>query len=325
MAITCMAILGRKKDLGIKRRVLVSGAGLAGVAGAGALMYRSAPTFWKQYFDERSRPILPANVRPNVSEWSDDGLYAAWLGHSTVLLKLDGFTIITDPVFGERAGLSIGPLTLGIKRIVEPALSLAGLPHIDLILSSHAHMDHLDVPSLRSLENRRTQIVMASSTSDLIRPGRYGKVTELGWGEKAQAGPATIRALEVNHWGARMRTDTYRGYNGYVVEVGRWRVLFAGDTAMTSLFQEARSSRQIDLAIMPIGAYNPWIHYHCNPEQAWRMGNDARGEFFLPVHHQTFRLSREPYYEPIERFVNAAGSNPNRVVVREIGQEFHLA
>jgi L-ascorbate metabolism protein UlaG (beta-lactamase superfamily) len=75
---------------------------------------------------------------------------------------------------------------------------------------------------------------------------------------------------------------------------------------------------------MPIGAYNPWIRFHCTPEQAWRMGNDAGAEFLLPVHHQTFQLSREPYTEPIERFHAAAGSATNRIALSAIGQEFHL-
>ena len=122
-----------------------------------------------------------------------------------------------------------------------------------------------------------------------------------------------------------MRTDTYRGYNGYMIEVGRYRILFAGDTADTNSFRALRSSRPVDLAIMPIGAYNPWIYYHCTPEQAWRMGNEAGAEFFIPVHHQTFQLSREPFSEPIERFEQAANGHTDRVALTRIGQEFHLA
>ncbi len=76
---------------------------------------------------------------------------------------------------------------------------------------------------------------------------------------------------------------------------------------------------------MPIGAYNPWIYYHCTPEQAWRMGNEAGAEFFVPVHHQTFQLSREPLLEPIERFRQAANHHARRVAITRIGQEFHLA
>jgi L-ascorbate metabolism protein UlaG (beta-lactamase superfamily) len=122
-----------------------------------------------------------------------------------------------------------------------------------------------------------------------------------------------------------MRTDTYRGYNGYLIEAGRYRILFGGDTAATTAFRGLRTFRPVDLAVMPIGAYNPWIHYHCTPEQAWRMGNDAGAELFIPVHHQTFQLSREPFQEPIERFQEAAGGHPDRVAVTRIGQEAHLS
>ena len=267
-----------------------------------------------------SPPAVPVPER-----WAAPGVHAAWLGHSTVLLKIDGFTILTDPVFSERAGLRVGPLTLGVKRLVAPPIGPAELPPIDLILLSHAHMDHLDLPSLRALENPRVRVVTAPGTTDLLRPERYRQVVELGWNQTARVGPGQLRAFEVNHWGARMGSDTHRGYNGYAIEVGRYRVLFAGDTALTGVFRTLRGARPFDLAIMPIGAYNPWIRNHSTPEQAWRMANEAGAHFVLPVHHQTFPLSREPLFEPIERLSEAAGGQPERIAVRRVGEEFELA
>jgi len=288
------------------------------------MAYRAAPAFWQQYAREFRRPILATPDRPDPRRWPDEGLHAAWLGHSTVLLKVDGVTIVTDPVFSDRVGLSLGPLTLGLKRLTAPALPESQLPHADLILLSHAHMDHLDLPSLHALEHRKTRVITAPKTSDLLRVSRYSEVTELAWGERANISGVTVNAVEVNHWGARMRTDTYRGYNGYLIETERYRILFGGDTANTSAFRALRTSKPLNLAIMPIGAYNPWIYYHCTPEQAWRMGNEAGAEFFIPVHHQTFQLSREPFYEPIERFQQAAGRSSDRVALTRIGQEFHV-
>jgi L-ascorbate metabolism protein UlaG (beta-lactamase superfamily) len=286
--------------------------------------YHTAPTFWKRYSDDRKREVRAAPARPNPGAWPDNGLHTAWLGHTTVLLKVEGMTILTDPVFSTRVGLNFGPLTLGIKRLVAPALRAIELPRIDLILLSHAHFDHFDIPSLRALENRGTTIVTAAKTADLLRPGRYAAVHELGWGDRKQVGPAAIRAFQVNHWGARMRNDSYRGYNGYTIEVGRRRILFGGDTAATTAFRALRSSQPFDLAIMPVGAYNPWIHYHCTPEEAWRMANDAGAEFLLPVHHQTFALSSEPYLEPISRLYAAAGRDAERIALDGIGQEFRI-
>jgi L-ascorbate metabolism protein UlaG (beta-lactamase superfamily) len=308
----------------MNRRKVLRRAGLAGVAGMGAWAWRAAPQFWERYSADLKRDVRPAPERPNPLTWSDRGLFAAWLGHATVLLKIDGFTILTDPVFSNRIGLNLGVFVLGIKRLVAPALGLPQLPKIDLILLSHAHFDHFDTPTLRRLENRGTSVITAAKTADLLRINRYRHVHELGWDQHAKAGPAEIRAFQVNHWGARMTSDTYRGYNGYTIEAGRYRVLFGGDTAMTTSFRTLKSSRSFDLALMPVGAYNPWIHYHCTPEQAWQMANDAGTEFVLPVHHQTFQLSREPYLEPIERVCAAAGRSLDRVAVHRIGQEFRL-
>jgi L-ascorbate metabolism protein UlaG (beta-lactamase superfamily) len=103
------------------------------------------------------------------------------------------------------------------------------------------------------------------------------------------AGKIDIAAFRVKHWSARTRRDTYRG-----------------DTALSDSFAELRASGPIDLAIMPIGAYNPWIHSHCTPEQAVQMANEAGAHFIMPVHHQTFRLSSEDFREPIERFQGRA-------------------
>ena len=135
---------------GLSRRKIVGGLSVAGLAATGTMLYRSAPRFWNQYYREWSRPIaLPAHV-PDPKAWPDAGLHGAWLGHSTTLLKIDGFTILTDPVFSDRAGIGLGPVTLGIKRLVAPPLQMPELPKPDLILISHAHMDHFDIPSLRA-------------------------------------------------------------------------------------------------------------------------------------------------------------------------------
>ena len=285
---------------------------------------RAAPAFFRRASEDYKREILPAPHRPAPQLWPVQGLHTAWIGHSSVLLSIDGFTILTDPVLSDRVGINLGPLTVGIKRLVEPAADLRDLPPIDLILLSHAHMDHFDIPTLRQLENRQTQVVTASETSDLLRVKRYASVKELRWGEAAEIGPVQVSAFEVSHWGARMRSDVFRGYNGYLIESGPYRILFGGDTAYTHAFRRLRSQRGIQLALMPVGAYNPWIAVHCNPEQAWQMANDAGAEYVMPIHHQTFQLGREARFEPVERILHAAGPNPERICVREIGQEFHI-
>jgi L-ascorbate metabolism protein UlaG (beta-lactamase superfamily) len=286
---------------------------------------QAAPLFWRKVQEERKRPVGLSPRIPDLSRWSDKGIHAAWIGHSTVLLRIDGFTILTDPVLSTRIGIGIGPLVIGLKRLVHPAMSIKDLPAPDLILLSHAHMDHFDLPSLRKLENPRTTVVTAAGTSDLLRAGNYRSVEELRWDEACQVGPARIQAFEVKHWGARMQTDTHRGYNGYLIESGRYRIIFGGDTAYTDTFRSVRTSKPVDLAIMPIGAYDPWIRAHCNPEQALAMANHAGADLILPVHHQTFKLSSEPLKEPIERLLAATGSAEYRIPIRNIGDQMTLA
>jgi L-ascorbate metabolism protein UlaG (beta-lactamase superfamily) len=142
-------------------------------------------------------------------------------------------------------------------------------------------------------------------------------VSELRWKEIKSvttfAGKIDIVAFRVRYWGARKRRDTYRGYNDYVLERNNRRIIFSGDTALSDSFAELRASGPIDLAIMPIGAYNPWIHSHCTPEQAVRMANEAGAHFIMPVHHQTFHLSSEDFGEPIERFHAALHKTPERI------------
>ena len=274
---------------------------------------------------ERRREVLAAPHKPDPRQWPDRGLFAAWLGHSTVLLKMDGYTVITDPVLGTHCGVDLKFTQVGMKRLVAPALTVDELPHVDLVLSSHAHFDHLDTPTMGKLASRQREVVMARATSDLIRVRGFRRVTELGWGEETRVGPLRVKALEVRHWGARMQTDRHRGYNGYLIESERFRVLFPGDTASTDLLRAVRTSRRIDLAVMPIGAYNPWVQAHCNPEEALRMGLEAGAAAFLPVHHSTFRLGREPMLEPLERFEEIAEREKARVVLRSIGQSVAVA
>lgn len=287
------------------------------------MVRRGVPFLLEQYSHERKRLIEAPAQKPHPELWPEKDLHAAWLGHTTVLLKIDGFTVLTDPVFSSRIGLNFGPLTIGMKRLVAPALNKDEFTRPDLVLLSHAHMDHFDIPSLRALESAQTSVVTATRTSDLLRTARYGAVHEIGWGETVQIGDVSVRAFEVRHWGARMQSDTYRGYNGYLIETPLYCIVFAGDTAMTDSFRALRSARRADLAIMPIGAYDPWIRAHCTPEQAVRMADDAGANFILPVHHQTFQLSREPRLEPIERLETALSGSTDRLALRSIGQEFH--
>ena len=285
---------------------------------------------WREWTIESWRPISPAFAKPDPLSWNDDQVTAAWIGHATVLINFFGINILIDPVLFARIGIRLPGFTIGPKRLTAPALEFHELPKIDVVLLSHAHFDHFDLRTLHRFDET-TCVVTAPNTADLLRWTRLRDVTELRWGEEKSlntpAGAVTISAFQVKHWGARKQRDTYRGYNGYVMESrsrGRRRILFGGDTAMTNTFADLSQHGPVDLAIMSIGAYNPWIQSHCTPEQAIEMATAAGARFIMPVHHQTFRLSFEPFREPIERFQAALSNTPERIALREIGETFVL-
>jgi L-ascorbate metabolism protein UlaG (beta-lactamase superfamily) len=199
-------------------------------------------------------------------------------------------------------------------------LALAELPKLDLIVLSHAHFDHFDLGSLRHFP-RDTPVVTAPGTADLLR--RFLHVHELAWGDRFTLGELHATAIEVKHWGARMVRDEHRGYNGYVLEKNGRRICFAGDTAQTdALARLSEGGPSLDLILMPIGAYDPWIRAHCTPEQAYAMAQAAGAKTFVPMHHQTFKLSAEPMEEPGQRIRAAFAAHPQDLLAVDVGETF---
>ncbi|MGE5232099.1 MAG: MBL fold metallo-hydrolase [Deltaproteobacteria bacterium] len=266
-------------------------------------------------------PIAPAPFRPVPEGWSDDRATFAWLGHATVLGNFYGTWLLTDPALEPRIGVGRGMAKLGPRRLVAAALGPRELPPIDLLLLSHAHMDHTDLGTLGRL-SRDVQVIVQPGNRDLVR--RFRQVDELAWGSRRRLGALEIESVEVKHWGARMITDRHRGYGGYLLRKAGRTVLFAGDTAYTPTLAPLGRRGPIDLAILPIGAYDPWIYNHASPEEAWQMARDMGAAHLLPVHHSTFRLSREPAHEPVARLLAAAGADRHRVALTRIGETWVL-
>jgi len=299
----------------------------AALAGAGAAWTGTSSSWGARFVRGRlaefGREVAPAPFKPEPARWDDNRITLAWLGHATVLVNFYGLRLITDPALFPRIGVDLGIGSLGPLRLVQCALTPDELPEIDLVLVSHAHFDHLDTPSLAAIPGRPAA-VMAPETSDLLPRHRYVSVQELRWNESARVstprGEALVRAIEVKHWGARLRRDTYRGYTGFIVEREGRRLLVGGDTARTGAFDAHRRFGPFDAAVMPIGAYDPWIHAHCTPEQAVAMADAAGARLFVPVHHRSFQLSREPFDEPIQRAEHALREERDRLGLREIGQ-----
>jgi L-ascorbate metabolism protein UlaG (beta-lactamase superfamily) len=281
-------------------------------------------------FAARSYPLEmnagPAHSHPPLepASWPDNSLTIANLGHATLLMNFFGTRVITDPTLFSHVGMSIGSiLTIGPKRFVDPPLTPARLQHIDLILITHAHMDHLDLPSLKALP-KSAVVVACEQCSSLIAPLGFSDVRELKWGETTVVNGLTIRAMGARHWGRRWPPlgETY-GFDSYVLEKNGHRMLLACDSAQTDLFASLASTPP-DVAAFSIGAYDPWIYNHANPEQVWAMFQQTRARYLIPIHWGTFRLSKEPMHEPMQRLIAAAGIQQDRIVIRQIGGTWTL-
>ncbi len=257
---------------------------------------------------------LPAEVcTPNISEHD---LAAVWLGHATVLVRVAGVTILMDPVLSDRIGMSLGSMTFGLPRLCPTPLHPEHLPPIDLVLISHAHFDHLDKPTLKRLASPATTVITARKTSRLI-PRGFGEVIELDWDQRYRFRGVELSSLRPQHWGARTALDRKRGYNSYLLRGEDHGVLLAGDTAFTDAFNHLTD---LTLAVMGIGAYDPWQNAHATPEQVWDMFKATGAQHLFPVHHSTFPLGDEHVDEPMRRLISAAGEQRERVVIARPGQ-----
>lgn len=263
-----------------------------------------------------------------IGAGSDDATLASvWLGHASVLTRLGSGPhgprwFLADPVFSNRIGPRVLGRVLGLGRQAALPAIAARLPTIDAIFITHAHYDHLDRPTLERLADRGTVVVTPRRTGRLI-PRGFGGVVEIGAGDAIElpgmsggtGGALRVRAISPRHWGARRAIDRGMGFNAYLIEGGGRRVLLAGDTAETDAFDalgvnpETGARGGIDLAVMGIGAYDPWWHQHATPEQVWAMVRRMGARHLLPVHHSTYPMSDERQDEPMERLLRAAEAN----------------
>jgi len=307
-----------------RRTFLATGlAATTGTAAWASLSESWAARFIRGRIAEIGQDVPSAAFTPTPATWNANAITLAWLGHASVLVDFYGLRILTDPTFFNRIGMSVGVGTLGPLRLSACALAPGAVPHVDLVLVTHAHFDHLDTPSLAAVPGKPV-VVMAHGTSDLLPRRDTAGIHELRWDETVRVrtprGEALVRAIEVRHWGARVQRDTWRGYTGFIVEREGRRLILGGDTAETPAFRAHRRHGPFDAAVMPIGAYNPWLSNHCTPEQAVQMADAAGARLFVPIHHLSFKLSREPVNEPLERVEAMLAKEHDRLALRAIGE-----
>jgi len=254
-------------------------------------------------------------------------LGVTFIGHSSFLLQMDEKKVLIDPVFSKRLVV--------LRRQRRPGLLVAELPPIDLVLLTHAHMDHLNVSSLRRvirvtrrLTGRTPEVVVPKGVEDLVASLGFSQVHALAWWEQADVQGLRVTMTPCQHWGARMFRDTHRGYGGYVINSSGHSVYHSGDTAYFDGFHEIGARLKPQVALLPIGAYFPdsYRTVHTSPEEAVQAFLELGAEQMVPMHYGTFPLGREPMDEPLQRLkAEAARLGINgKLKVLEEGETMHL-
>lgn len=255
----------------------------------------------------RQVPQLPYAPRelPRVAA---DTVAVTWVGHASWVIRIGGLTVLADPVWSDRI--------LGTPaRLTPPGVDWERLPPVDAVVISHNHYDHLDAPTLRRLP-RDTALFVPAGLGRWCRRRRFTRVTELDWWEAVELPTADGRTVRFDfvpshHWSKRTLGDTCRSlWGGWVLsDPDGQRIYFAGDTGYGHWFAEiGRRLPGIDLALMPIGAYQPgWLlrAVHTDPEEAVRACDDLGARRMAPMHWATFVLSSEPPLEPLGRVRSA--------------------
>ncbi|MDZ5473728.1 MBL fold metallo-hydrolase [Bacillus sp. 31A1R] len=219
-----------------------------------------------------------------------------WVGHSTFLIQMNGMNILTDPVWAYRMGLQ--------KRLTEPGIMMKDLPKIDVVVISHGHYDHLDFGSISKLNGNPTYYVPVGLKSAFSRRG-YKNVIEANWWDTFDVNNMKISFVPAQHWTKRSLNDTNSSHwGGWILEHNEKSVYFVGDTGYFRGFKEIEKHYNLDIILMPIGAYEPeWFmsSSHINPEDAIQAFVELKGNTFIPMHYGAYRLADDTGPEALER------------------------
>lgn len=274
-------------------------------------------------------PDRPIPVRPldaaTLAQAVDGTLFR--LGHSTVLIKLDGGWWLTDPVFAERAS----PFSFaGPKRFHAPPLAIDALPPLRAVILSHDHYDHLDHDAILRLAPKAELFVAPLGVGDrLVRWGvDAGKVRQLDWWQETQVGGVRLAAVPAQHFSGRGLGDGDRSlWASWVIDDGALRLFFSGDTGYHAGFREiGERYGPFDLAMLETGGYDlQWADVHMQPEQTLQAHLDLKGKWLMPIHNGTFDLAFHPWYEPLERIHALAGAAGVPLATPEIGAALAVA
>ncbi len=275
---------------------------------------------WPAWVENTAQPALPAALGPRECA-------VTFVGHASFLLQFAGLNVLTDPIWSERCS----PVSwAGPKRVRAPGLAFEALPRIDLVLLSHNHYDHLDLPTLRRLHAaHRPLIVTTLGNRPFLADEGIDHVVELDWWQAHEPKPGVkVTVTPAQHFAARGLGDRFKTlWGGFVLATPAGRIWFAGDSGYFDGFKAIGDKLgPFDLSLIPIGAYEPrWFMapVHCTPAEAITIHRDARSRRSLGMHFGCFPLADDGYEQPVADFRAAhatAGLGPEEFTLPEVGE-----
>ena len=238
-----------------------------------------------------------------IKRIEDTSLVATFINHATVLIQFGNINIITDPIFSKRCS----PFSwVGPQRVREPGIKFEDLPPIDVVLISHNHYDHLDIPTLQKLSKRDNPIILSGlGNGNLFEQNNLKNYKDLDWGDTLEVKGLKFHFLVAQHWSGRGLTDRLQTlWGSFLIEKGDKKVYFAGDTGYGPHFKDhGKAFAPVDLALLPIGAYKPrWFmkYAHMSPEDALKAHMDLKSKMSMAIHFGTFSLGDDGFDDPIK-------------------------
>jgi L-ascorbate metabolism protein UlaG (beta-lactamase superfamily) len=278
-----------------------------------------------------SRPATPIPLAaPEILDAGPSRLAVSWFGHSTAVVEIDGYRVLTDPVWSNRCSPSD---TVGPQRLHPPPVQLDGLPAVDAVVISHDHYDHLDLDTVITLAHtQRAPFFVPLGVGAHLRAWGIPehRIVELDWHQSGQVDDLTVVCLPARHFSGRFMDRNTTLWASWAFIGPTHRAYFGGDTGYTKSFTQIGADHgPFDLTLLPIGAYNTaWPDIHMNPEEAVRAHldvTDSGSGLLVPIHWGTFRLAPHPWAEPVERLLAAATPAHVEVAVPTPGQRIDPA
>lgn len=258
----------------------------------------------------------------NFTEESDNPKFI-WFGHSTILMNIEGKTILTDPVFSENAA----PVNFMVKRFQNPVLQLNELPPIDVVVISHNHYDHLDKKTIKFFKDKNTKFIVPLGVGVILK--KWGidksKITELNWYESIKDDNLNFTATPAIHYSGRGLFDKNKTlWSSWVIESDNKKIFFSGDSGYGKHFKEiGERFGGFDFAFIENGQYDKrWPDIHMFPEETVQAALDLKAKIFTPIHWGMFDLSLHKWNEPIKESYKVAKEKNMAIITPEFGETF---